>query len=390
MAAKFTTQVAIVGGGVSGLWLLNVLRRRGYKAVLIEKDALGCGQTLASQGMIHGGIKYALGGFTTPSSESIAGMPDRWADCIAGRGDINLTDVRVLSEDYLLFSDRSITSRVTAFFGSKSIRGRVNLVKPDDYPACFRNEAFHGLVYRLRDLVVDTASLMESLAHQSEGRIFSSTASVIAAADGTVESLAVDAGQLVADTYIFAAGAGNGDLIKDINLSTISMQRRPLHQVMVKAAGLPRIFAHAVSAGAGAKPRVTFTTHTTRDGSTIWYLGGNLAETGVARSEPEQIAFAKDEMYSLFPWIPWDAAAWRTLRVDRAEPLQKHHSRPDTPFCKRSGNTLLCWPTKLSLTPLLADEALKALDQCPPKPVEERLPSLSAPPLGLPPWERAF
>ena len=73
--SKYTTQIAIVGGGICGLWLLNILRGKGYDAWLFEKDTLGGAQTLASQGMIHGGLKYALGGFTTPSSESIARMP---------------------------------------------------------------------------------------------------------------------------------------------------------------------------------------------------------------------------------------------------------------------------------------------------------------------------
>jgi glycerol-3-phosphate dehydrogenase len=54
--------IAIIGGGVAGLWALNQLRNRGFSAVLFEQEALGGYQTMASQGMIHGGIKYALGG----------------------------------------------------------------------------------------------------------------------------------------------------------------------------------------------------------------------------------------------------------------------------------------------------------------------------------------
>ena len=72
--------VAIVGGGIAGLWLLNRAANAGYSTLLIEKAALGAGQTLASQGMIHGGVKYMLGGITTGASETIAGMPARWQD----------------------------------------------------------------------------------------------------------------------------------------------------------------------------------------------------------------------------------------------------------------------------------------------------------------------
>ena len=52
----------IAGGGIAGLWLLNVLRSKGYSAVLLEAGSLGGAQTLSSQGIIHGGMKYALGG----------------------------------------------------------------------------------------------------------------------------------------------------------------------------------------------------------------------------------------------------------------------------------------------------------------------------------------
>ena len=53
------TDIAIIGGGVAGLWALNLLRQRGYSTVLFEQDALGSDQTIGSQGIIHGGIKYA-------------------------------------------------------------------------------------------------------------------------------------------------------------------------------------------------------------------------------------------------------------------------------------------------------------------------------------------
>ena len=60
----------ILGGGIAGLWLLSLLRNQGYEAILLEKEGLGSGQTFASQGMIHGGIKYSLAGAMTGASES--------------------------------------------------------------------------------------------------------------------------------------------------------------------------------------------------------------------------------------------------------------------------------------------------------------------------------
>ena len=55
MTAPHSTDIVVFGGGIAGLWLLNRLRDEGYDAILLEADGLGAAQTLASQGIIHGG-----------------------------------------------------------------------------------------------------------------------------------------------------------------------------------------------------------------------------------------------------------------------------------------------------------------------------------------------
>ena len=70
--------IIVCGGGIAGLWLGNTLMRAGYNVILIEKDRLGAGQTLASQGMIHGGQKYVLTGALSPHAAAISSMPERW------------------------------------------------------------------------------------------------------------------------------------------------------------------------------------------------------------------------------------------------------------------------------------------------------------------------
>ena len=62
--------VIVFGGGIAGLWTLARLQQAGYKAVLLESQALGAGQTRYAQGIIHGGTKYALTGKLTASSEA--------------------------------------------------------------------------------------------------------------------------------------------------------------------------------------------------------------------------------------------------------------------------------------------------------------------------------
>ncbi len=52
--------VLLIGGGVAGLWALDVLTSRGLSCLLAEAGELGRGQTVASQGIVHGGLKYTL------------------------------------------------------------------------------------------------------------------------------------------------------------------------------------------------------------------------------------------------------------------------------------------------------------------------------------------
>ena len=106
--------IAIIGGGIAGLWTLNQLRNQGYSAALFEQEALGSYQTIGSQGMIHGGIKYALAGAWSGSSEAISAMPGVWRQCLAGEGKVDLRCCRVLSEDFYLWSHANLTSRVSS------------------------------------------------------------------------------------------------------------------------------------------------------------------------------------------------------------------------------------------------------------------------------------
>ena len=58
----------IFGGGIAGLWLLDELRRAGRSALLVEATALGDGQTISSQGILHSGLKYSLNGLLSSAA----------------------------------------------------------------------------------------------------------------------------------------------------------------------------------------------------------------------------------------------------------------------------------------------------------------------------------
>jgi glycerol-3-phosphate dehydrogenase len=386
-ASARTTRVdiAILGGGIAGLWLLNRLQQAGYSACLVERHSLGGVQTLASQGMIHGGIKYTLGGALTNASETIAAMPGRWEACLRGDGEIDLSGVRTLSRDYYLFSDATLTSKVTALFGSRLVEGRVTAVERDFAPAAFQDPGFKGLLYKLEDLVIDTASLVTVLAEKAAPCVYTG-ACEIKRQDQVIESLALgDGTSITASHYILAAGAGNGELIERLNLP-VAMQRRPLNQVIVKGSQLPEIYAHAVSLKSADKPRLTITTHQNESG-TYWYLGGQLAESGVTRSDVEQIACARQELKKLLPWLDFSDCEFSCFRIDRAEPSQADQGRPDTPYAHTFGNISVCWPTKLTLAPMLGDMVMEQITIN--ASASDRFENTEAPLVGLSPWDPA-
>ena len=373
----------ILGGGIAGLWLLSLLRNHGFEAILLEKEGLGSGQTFASQGMIHGGIKYSLAGAMTGASESIADMPLRWRSCLAGTDNVNLKGVTVLSDSYYMFSDARLSSKLTAFFGSKTLEGRVASVPEANYPKVFQSPSFGGLLYKLNDLVLDTRSLITHLHHQLKDYIFEGNVS-FEHTNGRITHLQLADGlTLSAETYVLAAGKGNGELIKDLGLE-VPMQLRPLHQVVVKGKTLPDLFAHAVTLRSADKPRITFTTHSTAD-TKAWYLGGQLAESGVARNEAEQIEFAKTELAAIMPWMDYSGCEFSTFRIDRAEAGGEILLRPDTPYVRRHGNVVVCWPTKLTLAPMMGDMFMNLMAE--PKAALATPPNLPRASIGRSSWE---
>ena len=296
------------------------------------------------------------------ASTTIAAMPERWRQCLKGHGSVDLRGVRVLSNDYYMFSDGRLSSKITAFFGSKALAGRVTSIHKSDAPEPFSNPAFKGLLYRLQDLVLDTGSLLNHLATRHRTCIYTGPLEITPNGK-SIEAITLENGdELIASRYILAAGAGNGALISTLGLP-VSMQLRPLHQVIVKGDQLPELFAHAVNLRSADKPRVTITTHYTHDLKTAWYLGGDLAESGVDRNEDQQISYARRELSELLPWIPLTQCEFSTYRIDRAEAGQIEALRPDTPYAQLIGNIMVCWPTKLTLVPVLGDLVLAGLGE---------------------------
>jgi glycerol-3-phosphate dehydrogenase len=253
--------LAIIGGGVAGLWLANRAKNAGFNVALFESNALGSHQTLASQGMIHGGMKYTLAGTLTGASEAIADMPKHWRACLCGEGDVDLRHTRILSDHFFMWSGTDLGSKLTGFLASKITRGRIESVHPDRRPPLLRNKEFNGSLYRLEDLVIDAPSLVANLAHNIEGHAYQinwSQAELRKNDDGKVSLFINTPTQAIAinaQRFVFTAGQGNAELLQQLSLSAPAMQLRPLQQVMVKHQHPFDFYGHCL--GLETTPRLT-------------------------------------------------------------------------------------------------------------------------------------
>ncbi len=391
MIRELQTDVVIFGGGIAGLWMLGRLRQAGYSALLLEQRALGGLQTVASQGIIHGGTKYALSGRLTGSAQAIASMPGVWRACLEGRGELDLSRVRLLSRHQYLFSTGGLASEMVGFFASHAMRSRIAPVNGDDRPPVLRDTLI-GRVYRLAEPVLDLASLIAELVRQygdyclqadfPQGlRLREGRPPQVELNDPRAGLLRVRARRLV-----LAAGAGNERLLSALGWIKPHMQRRPLHMLMLKG-DMPDLYAHCL--GAGSNPRMTITTHPGPDGERVWYLGGQVAESGVGRSNFEQVEAGRRELAQLMPWIDTRGLRWAGFRIDRAELRQPGGRRPDKPFLETRDGISVVWPTKLAFAPALAEDLLKSLNRAGVAPGADMAhgPDWPRPPLAPFPWE---
>lgn len=393
------TDILIFGGGIAGLWLLNRLRAAGYSVLLLEQDKLGGHETLNANGIIHGGLKFGLSAMLR-DIEDLDDMPALWRDCLHDRGDVSLGGVRVLSEHQYLWSEPSLAARATAYFASRLISSQVESVEDSARPESFQAPDFEGSVYQLSDLVIDIPSLIQKLAGPHKSCIYKisqqnchletddrhNTTAVFITAAG-MEPLRIHPRRV-----ILAGGRGNQALLEDLGLREPPMERRPAHMVLLKRKQLPPVYAHCL--GSSTRPRLTITSHPTRDGEWVWYLGGELADEGAQRDDRLQIEHAQRELKELLPWLDLRGARYKTLKIDRILPAgEQRLFKPDNAFMDVRGNNMVVWPCKMTLAPNLGRQVLAQLEKEGIKPehppLDEALPLLY-PETGQPAWETLF
>jgi glycine/D-amino acid oxidase-like deaminating enzyme len=391
-----TTDVVIIGAGIAGLWLHHRLNKMGIHALLLENNTIGNAQTLSSQGIIHGGAKYALNGILSKATQAIGEMPARWKSCLNGEGDIDLSQAKVFAEHQLMWSKDQLSSKIVSFFASKALSSRMQMVDKPARPVLFQHKDFKGALYQLDEPVLDIASVIQCLVAPWQDRIiqYSKDAEILwQHTDGKAQSIQLgDEIKISAQHFVLTAGEGNEALLNNLNINKPTMQRRPLQMVLCKAKdkaqALPAIYAHSL--GSGSKPIATITSHFDKDDNVVWYIGGNIAEQGVNKSFEKLTAEATDLLKDIMPWFKLPELEWAAHSINRAEPKQSGFSRPDTAFVESKNNVHIAWPTKLALAPDLADKVIEKIQANIQTSDHQDLTGLPEIKISEPLWDRAF
>jgi glycine/D-amino acid oxidase-like deaminating enzyme len=356
--------VLVFGGGIAGLWTLDRLRRDGWRAALVEKTALGAGQTIASQGIIHGGGKYALRGVSDfEAVKVIREMPERWL-----REKPGLARTALLSPRCHLWLPRDAGLVQRGLMAVVEKAGLLSTkpipVEESGWPDVLRGSA--SAVWAMAEPVFRARALLDALAAPHREVIFPTP-------DGLSPRFTV-----------LAAGEGNAELLACRGHDPAIMQRRPLCMVVLRGR-LPPLFGHCV---VGGKTGLTVTSV-----DDTWQIGGEIAEWGATQSDEAVRSRAAAELRRYLPSLPLDGLRLATYRAVRAEAATKDARRPSGTHVRHvAPGLVVAWPTKLALAPVLADEVLDEVrvELTSPATYDVALPTpASAPPVAPVPWENA-
>lgn len=379
--------VLLFGGGAAGLWCLDRLRRAGYHAILLESHALGSGQTIQAQGIIHGGGKYALRGVRDfDAVRATSAMPELWRRCLAGESAPDLRAARMVSPQcYLWLPRHSPIARLQSLgfmgFIAKSglLATRPQEISKADWPAALREDAL--AVYSLAEPVVSTGSVLQALAARNEKFIFRCDGAAVEFSGAVVH---VGAVSFQPRAKVLAAGTGNGELLSKAGMNAELMQLRPLGMVLLRGA-LPPLFGHCV---VGGKTGLTITTPESR----IWQVGGEIAERLAHENDSSAaIAAALTEIRRWLPHLNLSGVEIAVYRAMRAEARTAASRRPSGVHAHRAApGFVVAWPTKLSMVPVLAEEVFAIVNDDLKKPDGlDETPSWPAPIVAPYPWEEA-
>lgn len=368
MSKARKADIVIFGAGIAGLWTHACLKNLGYNSLLLESATIGGGQTIASQGIIHSGLKFAFAGKISALAKSISAMPERWRDALAGKGGVDLSQAKIAAPSQLLMIPPGLLGGISKAVAKKTLGKSVQELAATQWPAAIKTSGFDGSVIFMDELVLDIPSVIRALAQPHEDSIRKITEEESRAPLAFLKENGITAKKI-----LFTAAGSNPEIAaREKHNEGLETQSRPLLMAMMKPAPFP-LYAHFV--GKTEKPVATVTTHTGKDGSPVWYIGGLVAERATTAPAQDSINAAKKAIAAYLPGTDISDVQWAVLPVGRAEGKSKTGGwMPDTPTLHRTGDVLYGWPTKLTFAPMLADmvlEELKTPNRPPSKPATD-------------------
>ncbi len=377
--------IVIFGAGIAGLWTFHHLKKLGYNVLLLERESIGGEQSIASQGIIHSGLKFSLAGKVSNLAKSISKMPDIWRNALNGMGDVDLSDAQINAESQQLLIPKGAFGNLTNLVAQKALGNQAHSVSHDEWSKEIKNSGFNGSIIFMDEPVLDIPSVIHALAKPYKDCI-----KKIAAEQATQPFIFLKEHNITAKRIIFTCADSNHIIAKgNSHDNGLETQRRPLLQGMLKPAPFP-LYAHLV--GKTDKPLVSITTHKTSSGELVWYLGGRAAERKKDDDPNHVYEDALKAFNKYLPNVDFSDVEWSTLPIDRIEGKSRTDGwMPDTPTIHYTDEALYCWPTKLTFAPMLSQMILEDLEKLDITPSGETsdfsfLPEVN---YGQTPWDKA-
>lgn len=396
----------VIGGGAAGMFALRALEARSIRSLLIERTALGDGQTSCSQGILHSGTKYALSGIVSAAAACASAQVSRWTAMMSGQAQPDLRAVEVISDNCWLWRTSGLTSALVLKGASMTLAVKPEAVGSSDRPAAL--QSCPGDVLRLPERVIDPCSLLRELHRVRPNSCLKGTVMRLGPEREGVRCLvrlgsepgtgspgeSTDANHLTvtARGAVLAAGAGNASLLRMAGRVAPAMQLRPLRQGLVQGESLPQLNGHCID---GARTRLTVTSGRCQDGTTVWHIGGELAESGASMNETAFGHHLEKALRDCLPGLDLRGTRWANYLIDRAE-KENGGCRPDDPAVEVDWPICTLWPTKLVLAPQAAEVVASAVaarlstaDQRGLAPLEHCAQSGEMLGIASPPWDCA-
>ncbi|MEZ5367229.1 MAG: FAD-dependent oxidoreductase [Bryobacterales bacterium] len=372
----------VIGGGVQGLWILNDLIRRNYRACLITSGPLGSGQTLQSHVFLHRGHLYE----NRHLVERITEAQPAWRDLIR-EADIEKPTRKPV---WILPSDAS--QRYLESWRACGLQ-----YNAADLPDIFRGGDFANgpacRAFETEETWLNGEALIKALSARALPAIRTGCVERIDIRNGGVKSVEVTLADGVPVTLrprfvVLAAGVGNQQLLSSavsfgnrrqddrLRAASARLQRlRASQMVVVRGRNLP-------SLGCIAPSKLFVVSH--RDGpDTVWLNSYQIDDVASSPNlnamppvDPRRLRMNLDVLLSAVPQLKEMEVRYGVYTGLKSERNVDQRWVPDEEYVEHLGspslNLRVVWPSKLTLAPLASQRVIEAVRDRIPRPNGKR------------------